>query len=315
MAPQSYGLTMTFVLSALRESPVYKELAEKCRNCSVLFSPVPDLQFGGCGTFVRYKSLCGILTATHVMADHLEKRQIFAPLQKSENSDIFYNIPVSFLDILYLETPEGVEALKNPNVWPKGALDICLLLIDPQLFKILLLRSKKQAINLLEHKTEYLNRRQFYTASDEENTPWVWAVDGAPREGACHDNNRILQSRFDGLYVCVGSKGGTYKTDPLTLVRAPFDREADRVQHDLGLTPDPLPKNFAGISGAGMWQVAFAGAGAPETIAEMLFSNIFVAEEPQLNLSSRGPSALYDIFTAYLDLLLSEENLPRAFLP
>lgn len=33
-------------------------------------------------------------------------------------------------------------------------------------------------------------------------------------------------------------EGATYKTDSLTLVRKPFDREGDRGKHDLGPTTD-----------------------------------------------------------------------------
>jgi len=57
---------------------------------------------------------------------------------------------------------------------------------------------------------------------------------------------------------CGGAmEGATYKTDSLTFVRPPFDREADRGKHDLGPTTDQLPSTFGGISGGGMWQLRF----------------------------------------------------------
>jgi len=104
--------------------------------------------------------------------------------------------------------------------------------------------------------------------------------------------------------VCGGSKIGTYKTDPLTLVQSPFDRDADRLQHDLGPTLDALPSKFGGISGAGMHQISFYGEeGTLKGIAETFFSGVCVAGIPGECLYSRGPSALYDIFIAYLDAL------------
>jgi hypothetical protein len=54
-----------------------------------------------------------------------------------------------------------------------------------------------------------------------------------------------------------------------------------------------------------MHQVCFKGNnGFPEAVDEMFFSGICVAGEPQKCLYSRGPSALYDIFTTYLDKLV-----------
>jgi|GEM_PF-3606990 len=299
---------MTFVLSTLRKSPAYAELATRCRVHSVLFSPISELKIGGSGTLVRFKNFCGILTATHVIANHIESRQIFAPMQKTEDAKTFFNVSIPLLNILYLETPQGIKALQGSvpgqrTYWHPGTLDICLLQIDSKLFEDLLLNSGKQAVDLLKHKADYIKNRDLYTLANEQYTPWIWAIDGSPREDAEHDKNRILQSRYDGLYVCVGSKQGTYKTDPLTLVKTPFDQDADRIQHDLGPTIDDIPFAFAGISGGGMHQVSFDGKNGPETISNALFSGVCVAEIQGECLYSRGPSALYDIFVTYLDTL------------
>lgn len=75
---------MTFALSALRGRPVYIELAEKCRAQSILISSVPNLAGGGSGTFATYKSLCGILSATHVFADDINTTMIYSPLEKNK---------------------------------------------------------------------------------------------------------------------------------------------------------------------------------------------------------------------------------------
>ena len=95
---------MTFALSALREQPVYLELAERCRAQSVLISHTPSLKEGGSGTFATYKNLCGIISATHVFADDVNTTMIYSPLQKTSNPTIFLNNPIWIKKIIYLET-------------------------------------------------------------------------------------------------------------------------------------------------------------------------------------------------------------------
>lgn len=295
---------MTFTLGNLRQTLAYAELASLCRNHSVMFSPTPNLEEGGSGTLALYKGLCGIISATHVMAKSIDARFIFSPLLKTPDPTLFLNVCIPIKRLLYLETPEGLRALRENN-WHSGTLDICFIELYPSVLDCLLHISGKYAVNLLEYKQSYLTRRDKYCSS-EHNKDWCWAIDGAPREGAKHNDQLIFESKFDGLYVCGGAmQGSTYKTDPLTLVRPPFDSEADRGKHDLGPTADVIPDKFNGISGGGMWQVSFKGKnGAPESIDEMFFSGICVAGIDQKHLSSRGPSALYEIFTAYLDTLI-----------
>lgn len=292
---------MTFALGNLRRTPVYEELAVKCRSYSVMYSPTPDLEEGGSGVFAFYGKLCGIISATHVMANFIQANFIFSPISKTADPTIFLTIPVPIGRILHLETSEGLQALRG-DFWPSGALDICFIELDPSVFNHLMHISGKQAVDLLEHKQKYFLKRDDYCSVDR-NHDWCWAVDGAPREEAFHNAQGILESKFDGLYVCGGAmEGATYKTDSLTLVRQPFDREADRGKHDLGPTTDQLPSTFGGISGGGMWQLRFKGVdNMPQSIDEMFFSGICVAGKDQKHLSSRGPSALYDIFTSYLD--------------
>lgn len=58
-----------------------------------------------------------------------------------------------------------------------------------------------------------------------------------------------------------------------------------------------------------MWQLRFKGVdNMPQSIDEMFFSGIFVAGIDQKHLSSRGPSALYDIFTSYLDTFTTTDD-------
>lgn len=300
---------MCFNLSALRNSPAYSGLAVKCRKHSVLLSPTADLSEGGSGTLVRYGTICGILTNTHVMSDSIDTRLIYSPLEKTKDPTFFWNVPVELLQTIYLETPQGVDALKG-TVWNSNCLDICLLQMSQAAFDIALQKSGKEAVDLSVYKKKYLSNRDAYLASDHISH-WSWAIDGAPREQCAHDTNQVLHSRFDGLYVCGGSKHGTYKTDPLMLVHPPFDRDADRLQHDLGPTLDIIPDKFGGISGAGVWQISFHGEhNTPQGIAEMFFSGVCVAGIPGQCLYSRGPSALYDIFTEYLDKLLASTNAP-----
>jgi hypothetical protein len=299
---------MTFALSALRGQPVYIELAERCRAQSILISSIPNLGDGGSGTFATYKNLCGIISATHVFADYIDTPMIFSPLQKTDNPTIFLNTPIRIKKIIYLETAEGIKALQG-KYWPEEALDICFIQLDPDLFSHLLEISEKKAVDLSKERAKYSKDPQKYYYSDQ-NDIWSWAVDGAPREGAFHNNQGILESRFDGLYVCGGSmQGGTYKTQPLTLVLPSYDSFADLICHDLGTTTDLLPDKFGGISGGGMWQLAFSGTnGIPEKIDEMFFSGICVSGIPGECLYSRGPSALYDVFLKYLDVFCYEGN-------
>ena len=73
---------------------IYTELAEKCRAQSILISSVPNLAGGGSGTFATYKSLYGILSATHVFADDINTTIIYSPLEKTNNPTIYLNIPI-----------------------------------------------------------------------------------------------------------------------------------------------------------------------------------------------------------------------------
>lgn len=295
---------MTFTLGSLRNTHVYTELANKCRSYSVLISLNPDLRQGGSGTLITYKKYCGILSATHVIAEQTNARNIFAPIQKTENPKIFLNDRISIKRLIFLETSVGIHALQQRE-WPEGALDICLIQLEQEEFLSVLYKSGKRSVDLSEHKTKYLNDFEKYCGLDR-NHNWTWAVDGSPREDAIQNDCGILESRFDGLYLCGGSKdGSTYRTQLLTLVSAPFDRESDISVHDLGPTVDSIPSKFGGISGGGMWQVSFSGNSVPEAINEMFFSGVCVAGKPQECLYARGPSALYDIFTNYLDIVLS----------
>lgn len=299
---------MTFTLGALREQPVYVELAKRCRAQSLLISSSPNLALGGSGTFATYKNLCGIISATHVFADCIDTPMIYSPLQKTDDPTVFLNIPIRIKKIIYLETAEGIIALQGRN-WPEGTLDICFIELAPDLFNHLLETSGKKAVDLSNEQVKYNKDPEKYYYS-EENNLWSWAVDGAPREGAFHNSQGILESRFDGLYVCGGSiQGVTYKTQPLTLVLPPYDNCADLICHDLGTTTDLLPDKFGGISGAGMWQIAYSGTnGIPEKIEEMFFSGICVSGIQGKCLYSRGPSALYDVFFKYLDTFCNVEN-------
>lgn len=297
---------MTFALGKLRDKPVYTELAERCRAQSVMISPTPNLREGGSGTLATYRNLCGIIGATHVLAQHIDTETIYAPIQKTDDPTIFLNIPISIKKTIYLETLNGIKALQG-NHWPEGALDICFIQLDPALFNYLLQVSGKKAVDLSKQRAKFIKDPQKYYLSDQNNI-WSWAVDGAPREGAFQNNHNILESRFDGLYVCGGSmQGETYKTQPLTLVLPNYDSSADLICHDLGPTTDLLPDKFGGISGGGMWQISFCGKdGVPEEIDEMFFSGICVAGVQGECLYSRGPSALYDVFSKYLDTFCNE---------
>lgn len=299
---------MTFALSALREQPVYLELAERCRAQSVLISHTPNLKEGGSGTFATYKNLCGILSATHVFANDINTTVIYSPLQKTNNPTIYLNIPIQIKKVIYLETTEGTKALQG-EYSAEETLDICFIQLDPDLFNHLLEISGKKPVDLSKEQEKFSKNFEKYYYSDQNNI-WSWAVDGAPREGAFHNNQGILESRFDGLYVCGGSmKGETYKTQPLTLVIPPYNSSADLICHDLGTTTDLLPDKFGGISGGGMWQVAFSGMdGIPEKIDEMFFSGVCVSGIPGKCLYSRGPSALYDVFLQYLNRFCKDGN-------
>jgi hypothetical protein len=294
---------MTFALGDLRGTRVYEELGEICRSYSVLISPIPDLRVGGSGTLVRYKNLCGILTATHVLAKNIDSSLIFSPVLKTPDPTYFLKVAVPVKKLLYLETAAGIKALQGPN-WPNETLDICLIQLDPSLFDFLLKISGKKAVDLLAHKTKYLTAVEKYCAADHNND-WSWAFDGVPREGSIQNSQGILQSKFGGPYLGGGTKeGSTYKAQQLTLVTPPFDGTADIGRHDLGPTADPLPYKFGGISGGGVHQVSFKGeSGTPEAIDEMFFSGVCVAGIPQQCLYSRGPASLYEVFTRYLDTL------------
>lgn len=293
---------MTFTLGGLRNSPLILELSERCRSHSILISPSPRLSDGGSGTLVKYKNLYGILGATHVISQHTNSSSIFSPILRTLDPTYFLNVEIPVKAFIYLETPDGIEALQGKN-WPEGALDICLIQLDPLIFDFILQVSGKKAVDLQMHKTKYLKDFDKYCA-EERCRDWIWAVDGAPRQGSTQDFQGVLISKFDGLYLCGGSKhGSTFKTQQLTLVSSPFDNSADLSCHDLGPTADLIPSQFGGISGGGMWQVSFSGSEVPEAIDEMFFSGVCVAGIAQECLYARGPSSLYDIFTNYLDNL------------
>lgn len=297
---------MQIPLSNLRSTVLLENLAVKCRKHSVIISSTPNLKKGGSGILVKYQAICGILTATHVMADYIEAHVIYSPLQPTEGSTFFLNIKVELQQIIYLETAQGINALKEKS-WPSDCLDLCLLRMNQSAFDDVLHKSGKEAVDLSVYKQKYLSQPDAYIANDPTNSYWSWAIDGSPREQCYHDEKHVLHSTFDGLYVCGGSEQGTYKTDPLTKVHSPFDQDADRLQHDLGPTQDIIPDKFGGISGAGVWQVSFRGEqNIPKEIDEMLFSGICVAGICGKCLYSRGPTALYEIFTKYLDTFLNQ---------
>ena len=78
-----------------------------------MISPTSDLGQGGSGTLARYRDLCGIIGATHVLAKHIDAKTIYAPLQKTADPTVFLSIPISIKNTIYLETPDGIKELQN----------------------------------------------------------------------------------------------------------------------------------------------------------------------------------------------------------
>lgn len=76
-------------LSDLRNTRLFNDLAAQLRMHSLLISPISFLGVGGSGTLVKYRNLCGILTATHVMAEYLDTREIFSPVIATEDPTFF----------------------------------------------------------------------------------------------------------------------------------------------------------------------------------------------------------------------------------
>lgn len=287
----------TMPISDLRGTKLFNDLANQLRMHSLLISPVPNLEFGGSGTLVKYKNLSGILTATHVMANYLDTREIFSPIVATEDPTVFLNDKVHVKRILYLETACGVELLKGrTKFWPENTLDICFIELDEEVFQAIIQKSLKKPIDLLDYQKKYSANFETYCCA---NNDWIWAFEGSPRLGGQQDSNNILMSRFDGCYL----SGGEYVTIPLIHVVPSFDRDADLCVHQLGPTKDVIPSTFSGASGAGVWQVRLKGDdGIPTGIHELFFTGVLVAGAEDI-LKSRGPSSLYDIFLPYLDSL------------
>lgn len=262
---------------------------------SLLISPESYLGIGGSGVLVKYKLRVGILTATHVMVNDLDSKKIFSPFQTTDDPTFFLNDCIPVKNIIYLETDEGLQRLARTKPYPKDTLDICLIELDTDVFESILQHSGKNFIDLSHYRDKYNADFNSYCCSNHD---WCWAMDGSPRENARQDENNIFHTRHDGLYV----SGGSFETTPIVHVQPQFDGMADLCIHQLGPTIDSLPNNFEGLSGAGVWQVAFAGAnGIPSEIHELFFSGVLVYGREQEMIASRGPTSLYDIFLSYLD--------------
>lgn len=294
---------MTFTLSSLRNTKLCSDLAFITRQHSVLISPTSYLGEGGSGTLIKYKNFFGILTATHVIADQININAIYSPILKTSDPTYFLNALIPIKSIIHLETSEGIAALRKRN-WAEGALDICLINLEKNVFDAVLNASGKQAVDLCIYKDKYNKDFEKYCSHNSINN-WSWAIEGSPREEVTQGSQGILESRYDGMYLCGGSKDDvTYRTQPLTLVRQPFDKDADISCHELGPSADALPSKFSGISGGGMWQVSFYGEnGEPKGIEEIFFAGLCVCETEK-SLHCRGPESLYQIFIAYLETML-----------
>lgn len=291
--------TESMQLGSLRGTPVYDELIKNLRQFSLLISPDSYLDRGGSGILVKYKGRVGILTATHVMVDNLDSKKIFSPFIATDDPTFFLNEGIPIKGIIYVDSEEGLRRLAKPkpHPYPEDTLDICLIELDADVFKNILDRSGKTFVDLSFYQEKYSSNFDSYCCSNHD---WCWAIEGSPRENSKQDDNNIFHSRYDGLYV----SGGSFKTTPLIHVHPSFDRMADLCIHQFGPTTDSLPNNFEGISGAGVWQVAFAGAdGIPTDIHEVFFSGILVCGSEQEMIASRGPTSLYDIFLKYVDTL------------
>lgn len=282
-------------LGALRGTSVYDELARKLRAFSLLISPTPHLGVGGSGTLVKCKDKVGILTATHVLIYHLDAQCIFAPCRATEDPTFFLNDRIPIKRIIYLETDQGLQELAKTTPYPEDTLDICLIELDTDVFEDILQKSGKKFVDMSVYRDKYNTDFESYCCSCND---WCWAMDGATRENVMQDDNDILHSRYDGLYV----SGGNYRSTPLVHVPLSFNGIADLCVHQLGPTLDSLPNNYEGLSGAGVWQVAFTGDnGIPTGIHELFFSGVLVCGRDQEMIASRGPTSLYDIFLCYLD--------------
>ncbi|MGE3556383.1 MAG: hypothetical protein AB7M93_26135 [Candidatus Obscuribacterales bacterium] len=286
----------TINLGDLRDTMLSYEIEKTCRSSSLLISATSDLSAGGSGTLVTYRHLCGILTATHVVATHTGACEIYSAIGTGGATYYSPLERIEVMKLMYGETCDGIEALKNgEGGWPEGALDICFIQLSPDEFNRVLRISGKKAINLLEQKTKYIEKREKYISFDN-NHNFLWAIYGYPRAKTIKTSCGILESEYDGVYLT----GGKFTTQPLRLVSRPFDGDADVGHHEFGSTDDPLPSRFNGISGGGVWQISLCGGRSHIKIGEIFFSGVCVATRGRC-LLTRGPSALYDIFLPGLE--------------
>lgn len=285
-------------LEVLRDSKFPRVLWEKLRLNSLPFSPSSNLQEGGTGTLSCYKGKTGILTAFHVVHKNLKTKKIYAPIIQSSTPEVSYQHALTVRNIWHLEKIDSTKSLNEmySGDWPESSLDICFIEIEwpPDIKGNMVI----EPVDLVEYKNKYEKTIDKYLLGSQT---WFSCFLGYPREAISIDESGIIHAPYGGIYFAPLEVA---RITPIITSKEFNGGVADLFVHKIGQSKDQFPKEFSGISGSGMWQVRFQGEnGIPHKIDELFLGGIIVAEN-EYRLTSRGSSALFEVFLPYLDSVL-----------
>lgn len=297
---------MGYSLSSFKDTNIFNQLVQEIRSSNVILSSNANLYTGGSGTLIKYKNFYGILTATHVLSKNLDQKIIFSPLQKTSDPTFFINERIPVKDFHFIEDQKGINLLKS-GVFNEEALDICLIEIEKCTFFRLLHISEKKFVDLEKHRQRLHSNADLYHSTEYKQAFFI-VIGGVPRVNAYHQNGNLVTEDADIYY---GKPYEACKTNQLIHVKAGYDLSADLYTLGVNFSYDNLPYTFSGISGGGVWQVAFGGENDnhPDKIEDLIFGGVCVAEvKDEIQCKSgpinyRGPESLYYVFIHYLDRL------------
>lgn len=268
----------------------------------VIFQALNDpIGAGGSGTLVQYKGIKGILTASHVIAPLKSKRQIVLPCKlRPGTSDVWESIEVPVVHIFTIDDLDLYVSFDPDKIWSENRLDISLVQIDDNIFDDIVTSWGKQPLDLAQMRDKYLEQEEQYWSPLHKHD-WTWVIAGAPREGCGLIEKDV--NFFPHASVYIGGGRTQLRSGTLQDVQPHYkNKDVDIIETPLGPTQDILPKNFAGCSGGGIYQIRAAQVDDRFKIDDLLLAGVFVAgNEGKGLLYSRGPIALYDIFCDFLD--------------
>jgi len=245
--------------------------------------PPEDVRLIGSGTFIRIGSLCGILTAYHVLERLYCPCELGLVLVEGEQRP---TIPVEYLDLVEIAVP-GI---------PGEGPDLAFIGLPP---------SRVEGISMFKSFYDLgVDREEMITSPPNPNSA-IWFVNGIPDEFTVDEPSTgafEVTKFFHGL-CGAGGANRIYDEEGYDYIEVIVEYEEEAT----------LPTTFGGISGGGLWQVTIQPGSGDLRRDRYLLSGMPFAETKAIidgkrTIFCHGPRSIYDVSYTFLEALKTRRS-------